>query len=95
MSHPLVNPPQSNDAIQLPPPPEARLKLPSVLSLTGHSRNTWYRLVAAKVAPAPLHIGKSSFWRYGDVIEFLRRDPTELGEALRAAREGAASTTTK
>ena len=95
MNHPLVNPPRSDAAIQLPTPPEALLKLPEVLSLVGFPRSTFYRLVNAKVAPAPLHIGRSAFWRYGDVIAFLRRDPTELGEALRAARESSASSPTK
>ncbi len=71
----------------LPTPPEALLRLPDVLALTAFKRATFFDLVARGVAPAPFHIGRGSFWRYGDVLEFLRRDPTELNEALRASRE--------
>lgn len=77
---------------QLPLPPEALMKLPDVLRLTAFSKTTFYDLVKKGVAPAPLHIGASAFWRYGDVLAFLRRDPAELGEALRAARSAQAST---
>ena len=95
MNHPPVNSSRSDAANQLPTPPEALLKLPDVLALVAFKRSTFYDLVARGVAPAPLHIGRGSFWRYGDVIAFLRRDPSELNEALRASREGAASSPTK
>ena len=71
---------------QLPMPPEALMKLPDVLRLTAFSRTTFYELVKLGVAPKPVHVGASAFWRYGEVLAFLRRDPAEMGEALRAAR---------
>lgn len=87
MNHIPVSTPQADTARQLPTPPEALIRLPHVLALCGFRRTTFYDLIARGVAPAPLHIGRGSFWRYGDVLEFLRRDPAELNEALRAARE--------
>lgn len=90
MIRPTVSLAQSDAAAPLAMPPEALLKLPDVLALVAFKRATFYDLIARGVAPAPLHIGRGSFWRYGDVIAFLRRDPAELNEALRASR-GAAS----
>lgn len=75
---------------QLPRPPEALLRLPDVLRLAPLSKTTFYDLMKKGVAPAPVHIGRSAFWRYGDVLAFISRDPAELGEQLRAAREAQA-----
>lgn len=87
MSDPKAAPLLLPSGDQLPRPPEALLRLPDVLRLAPLSKTTFYALMKKGVAPAPVHIGRSALWRYGDVLAFISRDPAELGEQLRAARD--------
>ena len=53
---------------------EKRLRLAEVISFTGWGRTQIYRLMKAGGFPQPQRNGsRSSRWRLGDVIEFLRR----------------------
>lgn len=53
------------------PSPDYLLKLPQVCDLTGRSRASIYRDVAAKAFPGPLKIGKSSRWRMSEVQAYI------------------------
>jgi len=83
--HPKPSPGAKPEAA-LPMPPEALLRIDDVLKLFPSSRTTVYELVSQQVFPAPHRLGRATFWRYGEVMDFLRRDPAELNEKICAAR---------
>jgi prophage regulatory protein len=54
--------------------PEARLKIQTVVELTGDSASTIRRRVAAKLFPAPIKDGtRCTRWVAADVLEHLRK----------------------
>lgn len=60
--------------IQLPSPaPQQLLRLPAVLSLTGLSRSTIYRLIEAGRFPAGIKLTQhTTAWAAGEVSEWIQ-----------------------
>lgn len=58
----------------------ALIKKPEVRTLTGMSSAHMYAMVKKKLFPAPVKNGRSSYWVYGEVIEWieLRRKERSL-----------------
>lgn len=47
------------------------LRLPAVLQMFPVGRSTWYRMVAAGVAPQPVSLSKNiAAWRAADIVAF-------------------------
>jgi prophage regulatory protein len=55
------------------------IKKPEVKSLTGMSPAYMYALVKRGLFPAPVKNGRSSYWVYGEVIEWIERRRKERG----------------
>jgi predicted DNA-binding transcriptional regulator AlpA len=49
----------------------ALIKRPEVKSLTGMSPAFMYALVKKGLFPAPVKNGRSSYWVYGEIIEWI------------------------
>jgi prophage regulatory protein len=54
-----------------PLPPEALLKVDSVLLYVPVSRATWFRGVKKGIFPAPVRLGNLTFWRARDISYLL------------------------
>ncbi|TAM01118.1 MAG: AlpA family phage regulatory protein [Paraburkholderia sp.] len=59
----------------------ALIKKSEVKSLTGMSPAYMYALVKKGLFPSPIKNGRSSFWVYGEVIEWIELRRKERGEA--------------
>jgi prophage regulatory protein len=55
-----------------PLPPEALLKVDSVLLYVPVSRATWFRGVKKGIFPAPVRLGNLTFWRAGDITYLMQ-----------------------
>ena len=56
------------------------LKFPAVMELTGRSRASVYRDVAAGTFPKPLKIGKRAIaWHETDIRDWMSSRPTACG----------------
>lgn len=51
----------------------ALLRLPAVLSLIPVSRSTWWAWCASGKAPAPIRLGRTTCWRYADIVTFIEQ----------------------
>lgn len=62
-THPAAKPKQS------PPPDVNRLiRLPEVLTIIPVKKSTWWAWCKLGKAPAPIHLGRCTCWRYADVV---------------------------
>ena len=50
--------------------PNRLLRLKDVLELVPVAASTWWSWVAHGTAPAPTHLGRCTFWRYRDILQF-------------------------
>lgn len=49
------------------------LRLRQVQTFLPVSKTQIYNLISKGVFPAPVKMGKTSFWRSGDVLEYVRK----------------------
>lgn len=47
------------------------LRIKTVLEYVQISRSSWYTLVNKKIAPLPIKIGRSVFWKLSDIQKFI------------------------
>lgn len=64
VTHPTPPP-----AVAVPPPdPNRLIRLPEVLQILPIQKSTWWKWVADKKAPAPIHLGRCTCWKYSEVV---------------------------
>jgi len=56
---------------QTPPDFNSLIRLPAVLELVPVSRSTWWAWCAAGKAPQPIRLGRTTCWRYSDILAFI------------------------
>jgi predicted DNA-binding transcriptional regulator AlpA len=47
------------------------LRITNVLELIPVSKSTWWAWCAAGKAPAPIRLGRTTCWRYSDILAFI------------------------
>ena len=62
---------QQPDSPHNPSNPNRLLRLSGVLDIIPVSRSSWWSWVASGKAPAPIHLGRCTCWRYSDVMAFV------------------------
>lgn len=53
--------------------PNRLLRLPDVLKLIPVSRSCWWSWVADNKAPPPVRLGRTTAWRYSDLLNFINQ----------------------
>jgi prophage regulatory protein len=61
-----INPTQEQDPKDL-----KLLRIQALLELIPVSRSTWWAWCAAGRAPQPIRLGRTTCWRYSDIIAFI------------------------
>lgn len=56
----------------LPQDPEALARLPQILDFAAMGRTRFYELIGKGLMPAPIKLGRSSFWRVGPLREAVK-----------------------
>lgn len=51
--------------------PNRLLRLREVIALIPVAKSTWWGWVASGVAPQPIRLGRTTAWRYSDLLEFI------------------------
>ena len=66
---PAASPPPPPAAPPVPPPdPNRLIRLPDVLRLLPIKKTKWWSMVKDGTAPAPVHLGRCTAWRYVEVV---------------------------
>jgi prophage regulatory protein len=47
------------------------LRLKQVLEYVPVSKSTWWSWVADSKAPAPIKLGRCTFWRYSEIMDLI------------------------
>lgn len=53
------------------------LRLPEVLRIIPVARSTWWGWVAAGIAPAPVRLGRTTAWRYSDLVALIEQNASQ------------------
>jgi predicted DNA-binding transcriptional regulator AlpA len=53
--------------------PNRLLRLPDVLKLIPVSKSCWWSWVADNKAPPPVRLGRTTAWRYIDLLNFINQ----------------------
>lgn len=73
-------------------PPDRLIRLPEVIHLTGMSRPSIYRMVAAGSFPAPIKLSeRSSAWVHAEVQAWIGKRVNASRGAAEAANDGEVS----
>lgn len=51
--------------------PNRLLRLREVIALLSISKSTWWNWVAKGTAPTPIRLGRTTAWRYSDLLVFI------------------------
>lgn len=51
--------------------PNRLLRLREVIALIPVAKSTWWGWVASGIAPAPIRLGRTTAWRYADLLVFI------------------------
>jgi prophage regulatory protein len=67
-------PPESTESPDYPAlDPNRLLRLPDVLKLIPVSKSCWWSWVADNKAPSPVRLGRTTAWRYRDLLVFIEQ----------------------
>lgn len=52
-----------------PPDPNRLIRLSEILQILPIKKSTWWLWVKQSKAPAPIHLGRCTAWKYADVVK--------------------------
>lgn len=68
-----------NPSLRVDPHPDQirLLRLPDVLRIIPVARSTWWSWVAAGIAPSPVRLGRTTAWRYCDLLALIEQNASQ------------------